>query len=116
MNEITPFKDAASPARLVYVLYLLSLFIGLTWLVGLVIAYVCKDDAPDLVKTHYVFQIRTFWIGLIMLIVGIPLCLIVIGWALVAFWYLWTIVRCIKGLKYLMNNQVHPKPAAWGFG
>jgi uncharacterized membrane protein len=51
-----------------------------------------------------------------MLIVGIPLCLIVIGWALVAFWYLWTIVRCIKGLKYLMNNQVHPKPAAWGFG
>ncbi len=116
MNEITPYKDAASPARLVYVLYLLSFFIGLTWLVGLVIAYVCKDDAPDWVKTHYVFQIRTFWIGLVMLIVGVPLCFVMVGFALIAFWYLWTIVRCVKGLKYLADNRAHPDPSGLGFG
>ncbi|HEY6104626.1 MAG TPA: hypothetical protein VIV59_01495, partial [Anaeromyxobacteraceae bacterium] len=60
---------AAAPgenvAKVVYVLYLVSLVTGVTALVGVVMAYVYQGDAPDWLKTHYRFQIRTFWLGLL---------------------------------------------------
>ena len=64
MNETTSNRNAgAGTAKLVYILYLVSLLIGITAIVGLIIAYVNRDDAPGWLQTHYRFQIRTFWIG-----------------------------------------------------
>ena len=50
-------------AKIVYILYLVSLLFGITGIIGVVMAYINKDDAPEWVQTHYQFQIRTFWIG-----------------------------------------------------
>lgn len=50
-------------AKIVYVLYLVGILFGLTTLIGVVMAYVNRGDAPEWLKTHYQYQIRTFWIG-----------------------------------------------------
>jgi uncharacterized membrane protein len=52
-------------ARVVYLLYFASLLVGVTSIIGVIIAYVYRADSPEWVATHYRFQIRTFWIGLL---------------------------------------------------
>jgi len=49
-------------ATLVYILYLVGLIIQVTHLIGVIVAYIYRNDGPDWVRTHYRFQIRTFWI------------------------------------------------------
>ena len=67
MSETTPSvvtsEDRTLPA-IVYGLYLLGLVNGLTILVGLVIAHINRDTAGPVMRSHYTFLIRTFWIGL----------------------------------------------------
>lgn len=116
MSELAQAKDpAANNARLVYILYLVGIVIGLTGIVGLVMAYIYKSDAPEWVQSHYQFQIRTFWIGLLYLFLGVLLSLIIIGYFILLFWMVWLIIRCIKGMKFLDNNEAHPEPTAWLF-
>lgn len=65
MNEVDAQEENTTEdlAKIIYILYLVGLVFGVTGIVGVVMAYISKDDAPDWVKTHYQFQIRTFWIG-----------------------------------------------------
>ena len=63
----------------VYVLYLLGFFTGLTAVVGLIIASMQVDRADPVSRSHFRFQIRTFWIGLLYLVVGIVGLHIAIG-------------------------------------
>jgi len=103
-------------ANLIYILYLASLVFGITGLIGVVMAYVNKGDGPGWVDSHYRFQIRTFWVGLLIGVVGGLMSLIVIGWFVLLFGLIWIIVRCAKGMKYLARGQAHPDPGAWMFG
>src|SRR5262249_51708283 len=50
-------------ALIVYILYFVSYFTGITALIGVIIAHVQLPSADGLLNTHYRFQIRTFWIG-----------------------------------------------------
>jgi uncharacterized membrane protein len=57
-------SDDRTLAFVVYAMHFVSPFVfGLTSLIGVVIAYVRKPDAEPLVRSHYRFQIRSFWIG-----------------------------------------------------
>ena len=47
----------------VYVLYLLGFFTGLTAVIGLIIATMQGDRADPVSRSHFRFQVRTFWIG-----------------------------------------------------
>lgn len=102
-------------AKLIYILYLISIAVGVTGIVGVVMAYVNKDGAPDWLKTHYQFQIRTFWISLLYFIVSCILCLIVIGFVLLVISLVWFIIRCVKGLKALDLKQPIADVNTWGF-
>jgi len=106
-------------AQIVYILYLVELVIGVTGIIGVVIAYLNRNDAPDWLKTHYQFQIRTFWIGLLYLFIGVLLTgtviLAIIGIPVLFFWVLWQVIRCVKGLRYLQRNEAHPNPTGWLF-
>lgn len=117
MNEQTSNEQPATTgsAKTIYILYLISIIIGITAVVGLIMAYVNRDDAPDWLKTHYRFQIRTFWIGALYLFIGVLLYKVVIGLFIILFWLLWLIVRCAKGMKYLERQQAHPAPEGWMF-
>ncbi len=111
-NDKPPTKTSA---RIIYILYLVSIIIGITAIIGLVMAYVNKDDGSDWLKTHYRFQIRTFWIGALYLFISVVLSQVIIGLFVLLFWFIWLVVRCAKGLKYLEREEGYPNPVGWMF-
>lgn len=117
MNDVSLSTNAENPgsAKLVYILYLVSIVFGITGIIGVVIAYINQSEAPDWLKSHYRFQIRTFWIGFLYLVVGAMLSVILIGWLVILFWVVWLVIRSVKGLKLLDQKAPHPDPAGWLF-
>lgn len=115
-NENTP---SGSTARIVYILYLVGLVFGLTALIGVIMAHVNKDkpENPDWLNSHYQFQIRTFWYGVIYLMVGVILSLFLIGYLILLWWVIWLIIRMVKGFSALDARKPMPSPTAFfGFG
>jgi uncharacterized membrane protein len=125
MDPILPTTPAPPPAtspqpppsdgtaKAIYILYLLSLVSGITSLIGVIMAYVYIGDAPELLKTHYRLQIRTFWIGLLYACVSLLLSLAVVGIAGFVFVAVWLIVRSVKGLKALDRREPYPNVTTW---
>ena len=74
-------------------------------LIGLIMAYVMKDGAADWLQTHYRFQIRTYWIGLLYVLLGVYTLTVTLGYFILLFTFVWVIVRCTKGLKQLSILQ-----------
>lgn len=119
-------EDRTMPA-LVYALYLIGLVNGLTILIGLLVAYANRDAANPRAESHYIFQIRTFWltialwvIGAVLIFWGIPLSFILIGVPLVVMGglmfgcvHIWFAVRCILGIVYLARDEAYPRPRTW---
>lgn len=125
-TAVVTTEDRVLPA-VVYGLYLLGLVNGLTILVGLVLAYINLDKAGPRMRTHYEFQIRTFWIGLAiflslglligisavlsLVLIGIPfLMLFVFLWGAVGVWFA---IRCVIGLVYVSQDEAYPRPKTW---
>jgi uncharacterized membrane protein len=93
-------------------------------IVGLILALVAQESAGPIARSHYRFQIRTFWIGLLawalaatamfwgavfsVVLIGIPL-LIVSGIAVGAIW-LWALVRSVLGLAWGVQGRPCPRP------
>ena len=102
--------------QLVYLLYLLGFILHPAALVGLVLAYVHRGEAEPLARSHYDFQISTFWRGLVMIVVGFLTVFFFIGWLVFLFWAVWTIVRCLTGLSKLSRGESIPATIGWGFG
>jgi uncharacterized membrane protein len=114
-ENVTARQGNPDTARIIYVLYLVGLVVGVTAIVGLIMAYVYRDDAPDWLRTHYELQIRTFWMMLLYAVISGILCLILIGFLLLLVVAVWWIVRCVKGLKYLEQKAPYPNHLGWGF-
>lgn len=100
----------------VYVSYLLGLLIWFLPIIGVIVAYVFKDEADEVLQTHYRFQIRTFWIWMLCSLVAILLFIVFVGWLVAIFVLIWLLVRCIFGLKCLYEDRPIPDPASWLFG
>jgi len=100
----------------VYVLYLLEYFTGITALVGVIIAYLQAGSSDSAVKSHHTFQIRTFWIGLLYLFGGLLLLHLAVGVLVLLWWFVWSLVRNIKGLLALNRSEAIANPESWIFG
>jgi uncharacterized membrane protein len=91
--------SARTVAIIVYLLYLAALINGLTAVIGVILAYVKRDDARGTVyESHFANAIEVFWIFLIGMLVAVPLCFILIGIPLVLALYVWVLFRTIKGV------------------
>jgi uncharacterized membrane protein len=91
----------------VYALQVLSIFVGITAIVGVIINYVKREDAAGtLYESHFDWQIRTFWWGLVWSVVGFIL-LFAFGLGLLVWFVagLWALYRVIKGFLKLNDNQ-----------
>jgi hypothetical protein len=67
-GPVTPQTPVVSNYGLVltvYILYLVGFLTGITVLVGVVIAYLQRDNTDRVSQSHFQFQIVTFWIGLL---------------------------------------------------
>lgn len=102
-------------ATIIYVLYLFGLLVGITPIIGLVMAYIYRDGAPHWLRTHYHYQIRTFWIGLLYVVIGAVTTFIFIGYLILLLWFFWYVIRCVKGLKLVSEGQAIPNAATWMF-
>lgn len=102
--------------QLVYLLYFGGFVVAVLALIGLALAYVNRDKANALERSHYDFQISTFWRGLVFLLVGIVTVFFVIGWLIILFWVVWTIIRNVKGLSALGRGEAMRSDIGWGFG
>ena len=102
-NHGSDDKDRQS-AIIIYILYLIGFATGVSALVGVILAHAKETDNP-VWQSHFTYQIRTFWLGLVMLVVGAILYVILIGWLVVAFWALWTLIRVVRGLLLAMDGK-----------
>ena len=117
MNEVTSTERTgnADMAKIIYVLYLIGLVTGITILVGVVMAYIYRDDAPEWLRTHYESQIRMFWMGLLYCLIAGLLLVILVGFLLYFVIAVWWIIRCVKGLKHLDQRSAYPDHRGWAF-
>ena len=103
-------------ALVVYVLYLVSYVVAFTSIAGVIVAHIQYSSADPFLRSHYQFQIRTFWIGMLYFVVGLVLCLVVVGFLVLLWWFVWSLVRCIKGLIALNEGRPIDNPTSWLFG
>lgn len=113
MNEPAVSPPTLSNAKVIYILYLISVVVGLTGLIGVIMAYVYRQDAPEWLQSHYRFQIRTFWIGLLYVTVGVLLTTVLVGFLVLLFWLVWLILRCVKGMQQLERNEPVSDVMTW---
>lgn len=93
----------------VYILQAVSLFVGVTALVGVIINYLKRSEAAGTVyASHFSWQIRTFWWTVAGSVVGGVLMVIGVGFLIWAAVYVWYIYRIVRG--YLNYNDGKPMP------
>jgi uncharacterized membrane protein len=89
------------------------LLVGITAIIGVIIAYVYRGGAAEWVQSHYRFQIRTFWIGLLCGAVSLITAFAVIGFLFALFTLVWWIVRCVTGWQRIARGEPYDLPATW---
>jgi len=93
----------------VYALQAVSFFLGITYFVAIILDYIKRDDARGTwLESHFRWQIRTFWFGLLWFVLGGITFFIVIGWFILFATALWLIYRILKG--WLNLNDGKPMP------
>jgi uncharacterized membrane protein len=102
----------------VYLLYLTG-FLVVPALLGVIVALNARRGAPTWLQSHYLFQIRTFWIGCAGAAVAAALAVSSLqatefaGLALMMLLVLWMLLRAAAGYARLLKLQVHPNPRTW---
>ena len=111
-----PIIDDRAQAAIVYILYLLALGTAFTALIGFVLAWMARTHAGEMARSHFTFQIRTVLIGLGYVVVGAVLTIFWVGYLILAWWYLWSLIRSVKGLLALNRHRSIQNPRSWMFG
>ena len=124
-------ENARLLTSIIYGLYLGGFLTGpITPIAGVIIAYVAKGSAPEWAKSHYTFQIWTFWLTVLVAVLFIPLMvawfvtgavlsliligipMLILGALLIFVPFVWFAVRCALGLTYSLQMQPYPRPQA----
>ena len=112
MNALPNDEKLASLKTLttvIYALYAASLFFGISAIVAVVLGYIKRDDARGTwLESHFRWQIRTFWWGLLWVVVGWIAWLILAGWLVWGIAGIWFIYRIAKGWLNLNDNKPMP--------
>ena len=108
-------KDSSALLRITHIVYgLLGLGLLLGWfpaVIGVILNYVKLEDVEGTwLESHFRWQIRTFWWGLLWAVIGIITFLIVVGWFILIADGIWILYRVIKG--WLNLNENKPMPGA----
>jgi uncharacterized membrane protein len=106
--------DARTWAIAVWVLYLAGLVIGITALIGVILAYVKRGDvAGTPFESHMAYAIRTFWLGLLGAVIGVILTFVLIGFLVLLAVGIWVIYRSVRGLVLALDGRPIPDPLGW---
>ena len=93
----------------IYALQALGFLVGISWIVAVVMNYVKKEEvAGTWLESHFRWQIRTFWYGLLWGVLGAILLLVLVGYLVLLAAAVWVIYRIVKGWLYLNDNKPLP--------
>jgi uncharacterized membrane protein len=119
-NDTTPMRPnqgwlepGKANVQLIYILYLVGFVIGISAIVGIVLAHLNRGKSEPWLETHYTWAIRTFWIAFLAGIVSAILVIVGIGVLLMIAIAIWVIVRCIIGLQAVGRNEPIRDPQSW---
>ncbi|MFO1368251.1 MAG: hypothetical protein U1F46_04575 [Marinagarivorans sp.] len=106
-TELTEREQSAKTlTAVIYALYAASFLVGLSAIVAIIINYVKSDDVRGtFLESHFRWQMRTFWFGLLWGIIGGITSLILIGWLVLLANVVWIIYRLVIGWVNLNDNK-----------
>jgi uncharacterized membrane protein len=122
-NSAANLESARGITLIVYILQALLIPTGgLTALIAVIINYVKLEDvAGTWLASHFRWQIRTFWFGLLWSVLGgifgaifvLTIILIPLAWAIWVAIVVWIIYRIVKGLlRFLDGKPMYAQPVS----
>jgi len=115
-NVTTPTSSDSSPsqtnqpekniATLVYGLQAASFLVGITFIAAVIVNYIKRDDVHGTwLESHFRWQIRTFWFGILWSTLGLLTFAFVIGYFILLANAVWIVYRIIKGWLRLNEGK-----------
>lgn len=102
------------PAFAVYLLFLAGLMLfGAPAVVGVILAYRVRERAPGWLQSHYIYQIRTFWIAVAGAVIGLAGLTVGVGVAILMALVVWVTLRCFVGMVRLHRGEPIYNPQTW---
>ncbi len=102
----TDIESAKTLTTVVYALQAAGFVVGITFIIAVVLNYIKREDVQGTwLESHFRWQIRTFWFGLLWSIIGTILTIIIIGWFIWMANVVWVIYRIIKGWLRLSEGK-----------
>ena len=102
----TPSSDVKNYVFIACVTYAVGLLILFTPVVGVIMAYVKRDEAQgSIYASHIDYLIKTFWVSLVGTVLGTFTTLILIGWLILLVTAIWFIYRVVVGLIKLNEDK-----------
>ena len=93
----TDLSKETKNAQIVYILYALSFIFGITYIAGVIVAYIKRPEVKGTwLESHYTWQIKTFWYSIIGFAIGFVLLIVFIGMFVMLAVSIWVIYRIIK--------------------
>ena len=82
----------------VYILYAIGVFTGIPALIGIIINHVKAGDTEGTIyRSHFSWQMRSFWWGLLWAILGWITVWIGVGFIILGASWLWLVYRLVRG-------------------
>ena len=90
----------------IYALYAASFIFFVTGIIAVIMNYVKRSDvAGSWLASHFKWQIRTFWWGLLWSVIGFVTTPFIVGFPILFATVIWYWYRVIKGWLRLNDNK-----------
>jgi uncharacterized membrane protein len=105
-------QSAKNLTAIVYALQGVGFLLGITWLVAIIVNYVKKEDLKGTwLESHFRWQIRTFWFGLLWAALSLAFVVMTLGIGVIVVWIplglltVWFIYRVVRGWVALSSRR-----------
>lgn len=100
-------SDYKDLANLIYLLQAVAFLLGgVTFIIAVVIGYLNRRHVKGTwLESHYQWQINTFWIALLSVVIGTATLPLLIGYVVLTGAIIWTVHRIVYGWNALNKSQ-----------
>jgi uncharacterized membrane protein len=109
MNAATGSEPERNTLLVVYILHALAIFNGLTAIIGVIISHLKVNEVSgDFARSHHRWLIRTFWWGLLWVLIATVLMVVGIGFLIYLVVWIWWIYRVVRGIINFSEHRPMP--------
>ncbi len=113
MSDLYESRRGNGSMRMIVVICNLLTIVGFG-LIGVIIAYLKRGEAYGTMwETHITYIIRTFWLGVLGMVIGGATSFIGIGFLILFVVGIWWLVRSIVGLLRAVDDRPILNPETW---